>query len=84
MEFSASELTDDELRRLTDGELFCPSPLDMVACRCGMRFVSNDHLIDLCTSLAEACVSDQKQEAFYGLRDVFRCRRDKIEPEQES
>ena len=71
--FPYSTLSDDTLRRLTDGELFSAEELSTTTCvTCGGTWVHLGELMGLLLEIRAAAVSEVRPAGFTGLVEMLR------------
>jgi len=72
-DYSYSTLSDDTLRRLSDGQLFAAEELSTTTCvQCGGTWVHAGDLMCLLMEIREAAVNEVRQEVYTGLIDLLR------------
>ena len=71
------QVSDSDLRRLTDGEAFPYAEPDTGTCHgCKTHWVKISYLLELLTDLGESCITEPKQDVYTGLRNIIKGWRD--------
>lgn len=70
--FIWSGISDDTLRRLTDGQLFAADDLDTTTCRqCGGTWIHVGDFVGLLLQMRDAAINEAKQDVYTGLTEVL-------------